>query len=407
VKILALTSSYPRYEGDPTAPFIESITKGVAALGHSVHLVLPENAAWDHPSVEGTVTYHPYRYSPRRSWTPWGYSEALAQGERIRSGLYALAPVVALSGLRTSRKLLAREQFDLVHAHWVIPNGPIAARALHGHELPLVVSLHGADVTVAERARPFGSMAGWTFSRTNAVTAPSVDLLERARSLGAREPLELVPYGADVTSLAADEQAVEALRVRLGIPRDRIVVTGIGRFVTKKGFSYLIDAFVRARASRDDLQLVFAGDGDLRPELEAQVAALDASADVTFAGMADRATIPAHLGLADVVVVPSIRTEGHVDGLPNVALEAMAAGKPLVATRVGGLPELVRDGSNGLLVEEKSASELASAILTLAGDPALRARLGATARDEIRGERSWESVARRFVEIYERAAAPR
>jgi glycosyltransferase involved in cell wall biosynthesis len=407
MNILALTSSYPRYDGDPTAPFIESITKHVAALGHSVHLVLPENAAWDRPAVEGRVTYHPYRYSPRRSWTPWGYSEALDQGVRIRRGLYALAPLVALSGIRTARRVLARERFDVVHAHWVIPNGAIAAHAARSHSLPLVVSLHGADVTVAERLRPIGSVARSTFTRASAVTAPSIDLLERARSLGAREPLELVPYGADVAALAADKEEVEALRARLGLPRDRIVVTGIGRFVTKKGFSYLVDAFVRAREIRDDLELVFAGDGDLRVELETQVAALDATAHVTFAGMADRATIPAHLGLADMVVVPSIRTDGHVDGLPNVALEAMAAGKPLIATRVGGLPDLVRDGKNGLLVAEQDPAALSSAILALAGDPELRARLGAAARDEIRAERSWETVARRFVEIYERAAATR
>jgi glycosyltransferase involved in cell wall biosynthesis len=407
MRILALTSSYPRYEGDPTAPFIESITKHVAELGHSVDVVLPESSAWNRPPVEGNVTYHPYRYSPRRSWTPWGYSEALAQGERIRRSLYALAPVVAASGLRTARRLLARERYDVVHAHWVIPNGPIAARAARGRALPLVVSLHGADATVAERSRPVGSIARSTFDQASAVTAPSTDLLERARRLGAHEPLELVPYGADVSAVATDERAVEQLRTRLGIPSDRLVVTGIGRFVTKKGFSYLVEAFVQARAVRGDLQLVFAGDGDLRSELEEQVAALGASAHVTFAGMADRATIPAHLGLADMVVVPSIRTEGHVDGLPNVALEAMAAGKPLVATRVGGLPELVRDGENGVLVDEKDAAGLSGAILALAGDPGLRARLGASAREEIRVERSWEAVARRFVEVYERAVARR
>jgi phosphatidyl-myo-inositol dimannoside synthase len=407
VKILALTSSYPRYEGDPTAPFIESITKHVAELGHSVHLVVPESAEWSRPASEGNVTYHAYRYSPLRSWTPWGYSEALAQGVRIRRALYALAPIVAVSGLRTAQKLLARERFDLVHAHWVIPNGPIAARAARGHGLPLVVSLHGADVTIAEGMRPMRSIARSTFSRARAVTAPSGDLLDRARRLGARDPLELIPYGADVAALTPDQEAIEALRNRLGIPRDQIVVTAIGRFVTKKGFSFLVDAFVQARGVRNDLELVFVGDGDLRAELEAQVEALDASAHVTFAGMADRATLPAYLGLADMIVVPSIHTDGHVDGLPNVALEAMAAGTPLVATRVGGLPELVKDGRNGLLVDEKDASALSSAILALAGDAALRARLGATARDEIRVERSWETVARRFVDVYERAVATR
>ena len=96
---------------------------------------------------------------------------------------------------------------------------------------------------------------------------------------------------------------------------------------------------------------------------------LGAADSVIFAGMVERHEIPAYLAVADIVVVPSVRYEGYVDGLPNVALEAMAAGKPLVATRVGGLPELVRPGETGLLVEEKDADELADAIVTLARDP--------------------------------------
>jgi glycosyltransferase involved in cell wall biosynthesis len=94
-----------------------------------------------------------------------------------------------------------------------------------------------------------------------------------------------------------------------------------------------------------------------------------------------------------------------VDGLPNVALEAMAAGRALVATRVGGLPELVRNDETGLLVDEKDVGQLADAITRLARDAALRARLGDAARLEIQTERSWESVAERFEAVYERASA--
>jgi glycosyltransferase involved in cell wall biosynthesis len=117
-------------------------------------------------------------------------------------------------------------------------------------------------------------------------------------------------------------------------------------------------------------------------------------------GAADRTEIPAYMAAADVVAVPSVRFGGYVDGLPNVALESMAAGKPLVASSVGGLPELVRDGENGLLVDEKDAHALAEALVTLAGDRDLRLRLGAAGRAEIGSTRSWDAVAERFVQIY-------
>ena len=403
MKILAVTSTYPRYPGDGVAPFVGSIVRGVADLGHEVHVLVPEHSGWRWPDHDGRVTFHRYRYSPVRSWTPWGFSESLAGRSTIRKPLYLLAPVVAASAVRAARKILSGGGFDLVHTHWVVPNGPIGGLAAGA--TPLVVSMHGSDVAVSERSRALGRVARWTFERAAAVTAPSRDLLSRARELGAHEPLELVPYGADEVVVSPD--AAAATRSRLGIARDNVLVAGIGRLVPVKGFDYLVQALAEASRDNPRLRLVLVGDGSERTALAERAASLGVADRVHLVGAVPHDDVPEYLAAADVVVVPSIRFEGLVDGLPNVALEAMAAGKPLVATRVGGLPELVHDGRNGLLVEEKSASELASAILGLVGDAGLRARLGAAARDEIRAERSWESVARRFVEIYERAAATR
>ena len=407
MNILALTSSYPRYDGDPTAPFIESITKGVAEMGHRVDLVLPASSAWRRPTSEGDVHYHIYRYTPFRSWTPWGYSGSLRGGVKIKRPLFALAPMVAASALHTANSVVAHGSIDLVHAHWAIPNGPIAARAARRHDLPLVVSLHGSDVAISERIKAIGRVTRHTLAGAAAVTAPSDDLLERAQRLGATRELTLIPYGADVEAMAADPVLVEQLRARLGIDPDRIVVIGIGRFVAMKGFSYLVDAIVRATRTRDDLHLVLVGDGDLRKELEARVDSAGAGTSVTFTGLADRDAIPTYLALADIVAVPSIHSHGHVDGLPNVALEAMAAGKSLIATDVGGLPQLVRDGENGVLIRERDADALAKAILDLANDADLRARLGRNAREEVRERRSWDVVARAFVDVFERVLAGR
>jgi glycosyltransferase involved in cell wall biosynthesis len=403
LKILAVTSTYPRYPGDGVAPFVGSIVSGVADLGHDVHVLVPEHADWRWPARDGRVTFHRYRYSPVRSWTPWGFSESLAGGSTIRKPLYLLAPVVAASAVRAARKILSGGGFDVVHAHWVVPNGPIGRLAAGA--TPLIVSMHGSDVAVAERSRAFGRVASWTFERASAVTAPSRDLLSRARELGAHEPLELVPYGADEVEVSND--AAAAVRSRLGIAADDVLVVGIGRLIPVKGFDYLVDALADAWSDDRRLRLVLVGDGSERMALADRARSLGVADRVELVGAVAHDNVPEYLAAADVVVVPSIHFDGLVDGLPNVALEAMAAAKPLVATRVGGLPDLVRDDRNGLLVEEKSATELASVIRRLAGDADLRARLGAAARDEIRAERSWESVARRFVEVYERAAAPR
>jgi glycosyltransferase involved in cell wall biosynthesis len=321
--------------------------------------------------------------------------------------LLPLAPVVAWSALHTAKRVLSQEPFDLLHAHWVVPNGVLAARVARRAGLPLVVSLHGSDVSVAERVGFLGGAARWAFATADAVTAPSDDLLERARRLGAREPLTLVQYGADVTALTAAPGAADELRARLGLAPDRIVVLGVGRFIPAKGFVSLIDAFAGARSRRAELHLVLVGDGAQREELLARARSAGVSDDVSFPGTAAHDEIPAYLAAAQMVVVPSVHAGGLVDGLPNVALEAMAAGRPLVATRVGGLPQLVRDGETGLLVDEADSAGLADAILSLAHDPAVGAQLGERARAEIRERRSWDAVARRFGEVYEEAAGTR
>ncbi|HSI97256.1 MAG TPA: glycosyltransferase, partial [Gaiellaceae bacterium] len=380
MKILALTSSYPRFEGDPTAPFIESITRHVAARGHSIHLVVPQHSEWRRPPVEDGVRYHTYRYSPRRSWTPWGYSESLQAGVRIRRPLYAVAPIVLLSALRACNRLAKGDEFDLVHAHWVIPNGPIAALTATRHRLPLVISLHGSDVSVAQRSRWMGKASRWSFERAAAVTAPSEDLLERARSLGAKGHLEVIPYGGDADGFLVDPQKATRIRERLGLADTDVAVLGIGRFVHWKGFDDLIEAVALARSTSPEIRLVFVGDGDLREDLRTRVRGAGLDQHVSFVGMASREEVPEYLAAADVVAVPSVHYGGYVDGLPNVALEAMAAARPVVATRVGGLPQVVRDGENGLLVDERDPVGLARAIEALAADGELRRKMGESGR---------------------------
>jgi glycosyltransferase involved in cell wall biosynthesis len=403
VNVLAITSSYPRYEGDPTAPFIESITRHVAARGHAVHMLVPAHRLWRRPPVEGNIHFHTWQYSPVRSWTPWGYAASLEAGVRIRRPLYALAPIVTATGFRAASSLLARSNFDLVHVHWVIPNGPIGAAAARRHGLPLIVSLHGSDISVAERVSALGRAARICFERAAVVTAPSEDLLARAGRLGARGRLELVPYGADVEALEAEPGAGEAVRERLGLGRDQIVVAGIGRFVHWKGFNFLVEAFAKAARTVPELRLVFVGDGDLRDALGAHARSLGVVENVTFVGLVTREEMPAYLAATDIVAVPSIHYDGYVDGLPNVALEAMGAGKALVASRVGGLPQLVRSGENGLLVEEQDADALAEAIVTLARDPELRQRLGSHGRRVISESMTWDDVATRFEAVYKDA----
>jgi len=404
VNILALTSSYPRYEGDPTAPFLESIVRSLTDRGHEVDVVLPESSAWDRPASDGPIHYHPYRYSPRRSWTPWGYSAALEQGVRIKPPLFALAPIVAASAVRMARSVIASRAIDVVHAHWVVPNGALGALAAGRSGPPLVVTLHGSDAAISERSPRIERVTRWTFGRAAAVTAPSNDLLERARRLGAPATSELVQWGADAARFSQPGEPRESARSRLGVAKDETLVVAVGRLLPVKGFAYLVDAVAEAASELPSLRLVVVGDGDERSELERRATPLGPR--VVFTGAVEPEQVPSYLAAADMVAVPSIHHEGYVDGLPNVVLEAMAAGKPVVASRVGGLRDVIRDGDNGVLVPEQDVGALAGAITRLARDPELRMRLGSAGQRLVRDELTWEAVGERLESVFERVVRP-
>jgi len=398
MNVLMVTSSYPRFPGDVVAPFIESIATGIAARGHRVDVVLPHHPALRRPAGEA-VAFHPYRYAPDR-WSRWGYAQSLKADVGVRGGMFLLAPLVAFALRGVVAERLRAVRYDVVHAHWIVPNAALVADVVRSHGVPLVVSAHGSDVFVAEKLAPARELARLTLRAAGAVTACSRDLMERAIALGARaERTRTVPYGADLPA-AAPVADVAAMRARLGAAPGGVLVLGLGRLVEKKGFTHLIDAAHRAPG----VHVALAGDGDLREALAAQAAR--AGSSVRLVGALARDAVAAALAAADIVAVPSVVDRaGNVDGLPNVLLEAMAAGRAVVASRVAGIPDVVTDGVDGILVPPGDAAALAGALTRLAGDPALRARLGAAARNTVATRLGWDRAARAFEEAYAAAAA--
>jgi glycosyltransferase involved in cell wall biosynthesis len=425
MKICMLTTSYPKYAGETTAPFIEEIAAGLVRRGHSVHIVAPFHRDIRRAPVERGVHLHFFRYSPWRALNVWGYAEALRADVGLRGRALAAAPLAlgasTLALLRLTAEgcaLLERLNvrtfersnggFDLIHAHWVLPNGPPAALVARLRGLPLVVSLHGSDVYLAERAAPLTLAAASAFRVAGAITACSGDLQQRALRLGARPgSVEVIPYGVDPRAFHPDPSAGALVRAELGLPADTPLIVTVSRLVYKKGLTYLLEALPCILARHPRAALLIGGYGDLREELERRAAELGVAANVRFPGQLDRERAARYIGAADVYVVPSIRDQGgNVDGLPNALLEGMGAARPIVASCVAGIPEVIADGQHGLLVPERDSAALAQAITLLLGDRELAGRLGAAARARVLEELTWDATAERFEATYRRALAP-
>lgn len=408
-KICMVTSSYPKYEGDVTAPFVESIAASVAEAGNDVHVLAPYHPQVRRASKEKGVHLYFFKYSPFRNLNIWGYAASLEADVRVKGAIYPLTPLVFLSSLWALLRLTGKIKFDIIHGHWVIPNGPISVIVARIRRVPLVISMHGSDVFIAEQSKIVSGVARWCFRAASAITAPSDDLRQRAIRLGAPPSrCHLVPYGVDPGTFTHIENAGPLLRNELNIPSDAPIVFAVGRMVYKKGFEYLIRAVPAILREHSNVKVVLAGGGDLEERLVSLVKQLGVENSVIMPGWITRDKMPLFFSGCDLFVLPSVvDQQGNVDGLPNTLLEAMASARPVVATGVAGIPLAVKDGVNGLLVPEKQPGELSAAINLLLHAPELRLQYGQAGRKRVEQELNWETTARTFIDLYSDALARR
>ena len=335
MRVLVLTTSYPRHEADFAGRFLAETVERLRGRGLDVEVLAPGNGFADFGLGRGAGVVANAR---RRPWA---------------------VPPLLVSMARAARR--AARGADVVHAHW-LPNG--LAAALSGQ--PFVLTLHGTDVALAERAP---ALARPVVRRARVVIGVSHALVRAAERLGARDA-RVVPNGVAIP----DEVAEEA---------DPPEVVYAGRLSPEKGIADLL-------AVADGLHLVVAGDGPLRPQVPQAL------------GMLPRDELSRLYGRAAVVVFPSRR-----DGYPVACAEAMAHGRPVVATAVGGLPDMVVDGETGLLVPPDDPRAFRAAVDRLLADPDLRRRLGAAGRERIATLSSWDRVIDDTLAAYHTAVGSR
>ncbi len=266
------------------------------------------------------------------------------------------------------RRLLARQAPDIVHAHGLRAGAITAlalARAPRRQFAAMVVTMHNAAPSGVAPGAVYRALERLAAQRADAVLCVSADLADRMRRAGAADvALAVVPAPP---AAAPSAEAVAQARADLGAAGAPVVLA-VGRLAAQKGFDVLIEAMTALRDRDPAPLLVIAGDGPLAAQLARRSRA---GGDVRFLG--PRTDIPALLAAADVIAVPS-RWEGQ----PLIVQEALRAGRPLVASRVGGIPDLTGEDA-ALLVPSDNPGRLASAILAVLDDPALASALGAAA----------------------------
>ena len=328
MKVVVLTTSFPRWEGDAAGRFVAD---AVERLREHVDVDVVSAQSFRHFGI--------------------AYGHGVLGNIKRRPWLGALVPMMLASFVHAARDAAA--DADVVHAHW-LPAGWVAART----GKPFVVTLHGTDVELADRMPAF---ARAVLRRARVVVAVSNAIAERARKHGAAD-VRVIPNGVDPKPAGEETEPPFVLFA--------------GRLSKEKGVLELVEA---ARG----LPLVVAGHGPLRSRVPAA------------RGFVPHEELEELFATAAVVACPSRR-----EGFGVTCLEAMAHAKPVVATAVGGLLDLVVDGQTGLLVPPRDPQALRAALERLLADKELRRRLGTAARARARDRFSWEQVTQATLAAY-------
>lgn len=284
-------------------------------------------------------------------------------------------------------RIMRRVRPDVVHTHLVHADvhGQVAAAICR---VPGVSTIHGAsELFTREPTRSVAALAGRLARRKITISHHLADFVQRHR-LAPLERIRVVPYGLDLAHWRVAVRPVE---------RDTRVLVAASRLIPGKGHDFLLEAFARARKEEPRLRLRVAGDGPTRGQLETMASTLGIESYVEFLGFVD--DVSALVADSDALVFPTLPSCGEGFGL--VALEAMALATPVIATRVGAIPEVVKHGVTGLLVEPGDVPGLTAELLRIARDDDLRARLGRAGRARAEERFRLELMVDGILAVYE------
>lgn len=379
-KLLVLTSTFPRWQGDSCPTFVSDLSVGLTEWFDVTVLA---------PGSRSAKSREPWNGASVRRYTyAWpASSQRLADGAilpnlRRNKLLFGLVPSFVLAQLWSAWQLARHETFDAIHAHWALPQGWVAGALKKTLGIPALTTTHGGDMYALKDGLPLRAKR-WAMRQSDRVAAVSTSLKTELLALGVdEERVRILPMGVDTRRFRSDAASVP-LRRQLS-PQGPLLLF-VGRLVEKKGARYAIQSMHHLRRTLPDAVLAIVGDGPERATLERLVEELDLRERVRFLGATPHSELPAIFASADLFVGPSVvENNGDTDSFGVVYAEAMASGCPVIATDVGGVSDVVLDGETGTLVPQRDSLAIADAAQDLLANDARRERMLANGQAWVR-----------------------
>jgi phosphatidyl-myo-inositol dimannoside synthase len=398
-RLVVLTSSFPRWPGDNTTPFVRQFAENVARTGRDVLVVAPHHrGAAVSEQLEERLDVRRFRY-----FLPYAQEDVAYGGNAVarvrKTPLYALKlALFLLSSL--AAVITARPR--IINVHWLIPQGLVAVLAKRLTGARVVITVHGGDV-LSLNGRLLRRIKRFILRRADVVVANSAFTAAACESLYDGRSYEVIPMGVDLGRFRAGPASAE-LTSRYGLGDFTILF--VGRLTEDKGLADLVEALHLLDRSGAAFTALLVGSGDQEADLRRRVQELGLDERVVFVGWVAHDDLADYYNTADVFVGPSIvGSKGWQEAVGLVFVEALATGLPVISTRTGGIPDVVDDGITGFLVDPESPEQICERLRGLIDDRSLLRAMGTRGRAAVEQRFSWESVTQRYSAIFDRLDA--
>lgn len=392
-RVLVLTSTFPRWQGDNEPPFVFKLSQRLAER-FDVMVLAPH--APDAKLMEniGNLEVHRFRYFITR-WQSLAYHGGIMANLKRSRLRYLLIPFFMFFELVKLVSLLRKCKIDVIHAHWLIPQGLVAvmARALvAGHKPAIVCTVHGSDLLGLN-----GFMFRWlqkkVIAKVDKLTVVSAALRTHVIRLVNRNDVEVMPMGVDLTEVFVPPAMQQ---------RSNTELLFVGRLVEQKGMRYLIQALPEILKSHSQVVLNIVGDGPEKEYLHRLAVDSGVGEHVRFLGAIENSKLSELYGHAALFVTPSL-----VEGFGLTIVEALGCACPVVATDLPAIRDIVVGSVTGLICEQGNSADLAAKVCLLLEHPELRVSMGRAGRQHVQERFDWSVIAGRYASLIDELAPER
>ena len=388
-KVIVLTSTYPRWENDTEPSFVHQLSS-LLSKKHDVHILAPFFIGSEMISIMDNLIIHRFRYFFSKFET-LTYNGGILANLKKNKLKYLLIPFFILSQFFTLLLLHRKYHFEIIHAHWIIPQGIVGALFKNFYpDSKLIITSHGGDL-FSLNSKFFKIMKRWILSNADHITVVSEAMKELCMSWNIDEKkIHVISMGVDLNNTF----------VSMTPYRQRNGLIFVGRLVEKKGVRYLITSLSRVVEKHPDIKLTIVGDGPDKSDLEKMTSRLNLSKHIKFTGPVPNNKIPEILNSCSIAIMPSITTDdGDQEGLGLAAIEAIGCGCTIIASDLPAVRDII-NSDTGVLVPEKSPDELATSIIHLLADTDHAEKLATKGNAFVKNKFDWEIKAKKYEELY-------